>query len=99
MRAPEATYDGSLNQPDPNQEDAAEKLFAFAQELRKQASASDPDSPDELTFQEIVTAAVQHVPGSAMAIMAMLRDESKLASDIEAIGHIISRQLGVYGST
>lgn len=95
-RDPNATYDPALNDADVNQSAAAQDIFEFTQELRRQASASDPDSPSELTFQEIITAAIKHVPGAAASILAMLRDDSKLASDGEMLGHILTRQLGLY---
>ncbi|MEE9360855.1 MAG: hypothetical protein V3U85_10270 [Hyphomicrobium sp.] len=97
MRSPDEIYETGLNDPDVNQQDAAINIFAFVQELRRQASASDPDSPDELTFQEIITASIKHVPGVATSFLAMLRDDSKMASDGEMLGHILSRQLGLYG--
>ena len=81
MRPPEAAYDSTLNVPSVNQQQAIKSVFEFIQELRRQASFEDEDSPDELTAAEIFTALLEDAPELAVDIIALVRDETALAED------------------
>ena len=89
MRDPEALYDPTLNEPDPDQEVASKAVFEFVQALREKAE-------DGLTTSEIFTAAIEHVPGAATKIIELVRGGDPIQSDIEMCSHVVTRQLGVY---
>lgn len=91
MRSPDAVYDGDLNGPDVDQGEAAKEVFDFVQALR-QAAVTD----DKLTTAEIFQIAIGHAPGAATRILALVKGGDPIQSDIEMMGHILTRQLGVY---
>ena len=91
MRSPNALYDGDLNGPDVDQGEASRDIFEFIQALR-QAALTD----DKLTTAEIFQAAIEHVPSAAARILTLVRGGDPIQSDIEMLGHVITRQLGVY---
>ena len=91
MRPPNAPYDGNLNDPDTDQGEASRGVFEFIQALRQAA-----ESDDKLTTAEIFQVAIEHAPGAAARILTLVRGGDPIQSDIEMLGHIIPRQLGVY---
>lgn len=91
MRAPNAPYNGDLNNPDVDQGEAAREIFDFIQALRH-ASATD----DKLTVNEIFQVAIEHAPGAAARVLDMVRGGDPIQSDVEMLVHVITRQLGVY---
>ena len=99
MRDPRDQYDAGLNEPTANQENAARAVFEFVQALRLEASEFDPDSPGELTVEEIFSAAIQRAPGAAMALVSVVKDEHALGDDITEIAHIVVNQLDPFDVT
>ena len=91
MRSPDALYDGDLNNPDQDQGEAAREVFEFVQALRQAA-----ESDDKLTAAEVFQVAIEHAPGAAARVLTMVRGGDPIQSDIEMMGHILSRQLGAY---
>lgn len=94
MRDPNALYDPTLNEADPDQEVAAKAVFEFVQELRK-AALSD----DKLEIMEIFQVAVANAPGAVAKVIDMVKGGDPIASDVEMLAHIISRQLGAYDAS
>ena len=93
MRDPNATYDPTLNEPTVNQKQVAQTLFDFVQEVRKQMSDQDPDSPGQLTPMEILQIALSKVPAAAPVLVNLIRDDVSNVEDGEFVGHILFRQL------
>jgi len=97
MRVPEAKYDHKLNIPSVNQQQAIRTFFEFTQEVRRQASGKDLDSPGELTSAEVLTAALSKFPDGAAAIVAMLNDDVAMGRDILNVSIGVVQQLDVAG--
>lgn len=91
MRAPNAEYDGGLNDPDVDQGEAGREIFEFVQALRR-AAVSD----NKLTVNEIFQVAIEHAPSAAGRILTLVKGGDPIQSDVEMLVHVITRQLGVY---
>ena len=88
LRPSDAPWDPALNIPTVNQENAAGSVFDFVQALRR-ASESDGN----LSAQEVFAIAIAEAPSGAMAFVALVRDPVALDEDLEAVGHLVYRQL------
>jgi hypothetical protein len=91
MRDPNALYDPNLNDPDPDQEDAARAIFDFVQALRAAAA-----SEGGLDAGKVFQIAISQAPSAALKVVDLVRGGDPLQSDIESVAHVVTRQLGVY---
>lgn len=88
---PDYVYDSTAAIPTEKDQQLASVIHAVVQEVRKQMSADD-ESPGQLTAQEILTIAFQHVPAAASVIVQAVKDGLD-ALDVESIGHCLVHNL------
>lgn len=99
MRSPEAEYDHALNIPSVNQQQAIKSFFELTQEVRRQASDKDLDTPGELTSGEVLRAALEKFPDLATSVVALMRDDVALGRDLTNVATGVVQQLDPFTPT
>lgn len=84
-------YDEQAAVPTQRDHQVAQAIHEVVQEVRKQL-AEDDDSPGKLTAEEILTIAIQKVPGAAIVIINAVKDGFTFL-DGESIAHCLVHNL------
>lgn len=89
----DAVYDPARGELSSNQRSVSAKVFELFQEIRRQKGLADADSPGKLTANEIIMAALEHVPGAGASVVSLLEDEVSEEKDFSNIANDLKNQL------